>query len=341
LRNHVDGPTEPSDEEEEIGVIESKASKGAIKKIRVLNTRVSRANLGDSRAAGAAAPVILEPPESHALLAHDTDPFFATGNTTIYDDFESNPDTAQLLLAHNTNLGSFPAIQLLRDATASIRSDAPAFDKIIDDCKAAVNGLTGEIIAAREKQITEFYDARDPRAALVGCVTCGVRRFHTEEAPYSRCALEALAIFRYDTILASSGNGDPEKATDPAKFTMNQIERIEHARAFVDEKSGLTCDLMLDFYEHLDVGQLPGAKIVEQRTYYSGTGCRAIAWYSAAASIAPRRLLCSCQCRCHVVDLHNIGVWLMGGHMPMTKQSARHCCQWAPCLLNQIYEIHY
>jgi hypothetical protein len=31
-------------------------------------------------------------------------------NATRYDDFEQHPASALLLLAHNTNLGSFPAL---------------------------------------------------------------------------------------------------------------------------------------------------------------------------------------------------------------------------------------
>ena len=65
------------------------------------------------------------------------------------------------MLAHNTNLGSFPALQLLRDATDSVRDDETAFGKIIDDCKTSVKELTREILDAREKQVTDYYDARD------------------------------------------------------------------------------------------------------------------------------------------------------------------------------------
>jgi len=55
------------------------------------------------------APLALDDLKERTLLhAH------CVPNATRYDDFEQHPASALLLLAHNTNLGSFPALQRLR-----------------------------------------------------------------------------------------------------------------------------------------------------------------------------------------------------------------------------------
>jgi hypothetical protein len=55
-----------------------------------------------------ALPALDDDAERKLLHAH------CVPNATRYDDFEQHPASALLLLAHNTNLGSFPALQRLR-----------------------------------------------------------------------------------------------------------------------------------------------------------------------------------------------------------------------------------
>ena len=59
-----------------------------------------------------APPALDDLAERRLLHAH------CVPNATRYDDFEHSPASALLLLAHNTNLGSFPALQRLSRAYA-------------------------------------------------------------------------------------------------------------------------------------------------------------------------------------------------------------------------------
>ena len=117
----------------------------------------------DKRCAyGARAPdrVPGEPParddlkEKQLLHAH------CVPNTTRYVDFEQNPASALLLLAHNTNLGSFPALQRLSDP--GVRARPLEFDSVINEWKVEINTLVRDIVAARPEQL---YDALDYRQA--------------------------------------------------------------------------------------------------------------------------------------------------------------------------------
>ena len=77
-------------------------------------------------------------------------------NATRYDDFEQDPTSALLLLAHNTNLGSFPALQRL--SYPGLRARPLEFESVIEECKVEINTLVRDILAARPEQL---YDARD------------------------------------------------------------------------------------------------------------------------------------------------------------------------------------
>ena len=60
-------------------------------------------------------------------------------NTTRYDDFEQDPASALLLLAHNTNLGPFPALQRLSDPGLRAAARPLEFDSVINECTVEIN----------------------------------------------------------------------------------------------------------------------------------------------------------------------------------------------------------
>ena len=182
-----------------------------------------------------------------AGLMADTDPFL--GDSSCFDDFEGDPVQALLLLMHNTNLASCPALQDLRDLPQEDRDDPAVFGAVIARCSAEVMAIVSGMQDARPRQLAEYYDARDPRRALYSCAACGVREYTREDDAYERFTLECLApVFEYSKILEASGEG--EHATPSAKFTRLQQHRMAHARSFVDAKSGVSCDNMLDFFKH-------------------------------------------------------------------------------------------
>ena len=71
---------------------------------------------GKRCAYGARAPYRLPgaPPALDDLAERKLLHAYCVPNATHYDNFEQDPTSALLLLAHNTNLGSFPALQRLR-----------------------------------------------------------------------------------------------------------------------------------------------------------------------------------------------------------------------------------
>ena len=115
--------------------------------------------------AGAAVPAAAAQP----LLAA-TDPFLTDPH--CFDNFEQDPDQALLLLMHNTNLASCPALQELRDLPQAERDDPGIFDAVIDRCKAEVMAIVSGIQHARPAQLAAYYDARDRRRPLHSCTAC-------------------------------------------------------------------------------------------------------------------------------------------------------------------------
>ena len=101
-----------------------------------------------------APPALDDLKERQLLHAH------GVPNATSYDDFEHDPASALLLLAHNTNLGSFPALQRLGDP--GLRARPLEFKSVINECKVEIITLVRDILAARLEQL---YDARDYRQA--------------------------------------------------------------------------------------------------------------------------------------------------------------------------------
>ena len=84
----------------------------------------------------------------------------------VYDGFEKDPNTALLLLMHNTNLRACPALDRLRQVTVEDRGAARPedFERVLDSCKIQVAEVVASIMKARPSQLRECYDARDPRA---------------------------------------------------------------------------------------------------------------------------------------------------------------------------------
>ena len=73
-----------------------------------------------------------------------------------------------------------------------------------------------------------------------------MRTYAPRDQPYTRVSLADLtAVFSYDRIAAMTG-----AETASQSFTASQVKRIASGRAYVDTESGLTADLMLDYYEY-------------------------------------------------------------------------------------------
>ena len=183
----------------------------------------------------------------------------------IYDGFENDPNKALLLLMHNTNLRSCPALDRLRQMTQDERAANPAaFERVLDACKAQVCDVVSSILnaQARTTQLSNCYDARDPRAALYSCAACGRRPVAKPSSPFRRIALiDLVQVFEYESVLAASENST--KAAAAALFTRKQIERIASGKRHVDS-SGITADKMLDYYESQDCSDGPGGSVTHR-----------------------------------------------------------------------------
>ena len=76
------------------------------------------------------------------------------------DCFERDPSKTLLLLHHNTNLRSFPALEKLRNTpTAQRLAEPDMFDDLIQTCKVEVSSLTNSILEARHSQLNGYYNA--------------------------------------------------------------------------------------------------------------------------------------------------------------------------------------
>ena len=114
-----------------------------------------------------APPAIDELKERQLLHAH------CVPNTTRWDDFEHDPASA-LLLTHNTNLGSFPALQRLSDP--GLRARPLEFDSVINECKVEINTRSATSLRrARSSSTTHLITGR--RSVTVECraACAGVR----------------------------------------------------------------------------------------------------------------------------------------------------------------------
>ena len=81
----------------------------------------------------------------------------------IYDSFENDPNKALLLLMHNTNLRTFPALDRLRQMTQEERVACPAaFEIVIAAFKEKVCEVVNSILTARPSQFRDCYDSRNP-----------------------------------------------------------------------------------------------------------------------------------------------------------------------------------
>ena len=122
----------------------------------------------------------------------------------IYDGFENDYAKAFLLLMHNTNLGSCPALGTLRAMTEADRADDPAgLACVLRDCEAEVAAIVHSIRAARPAQLSGYYSTRDPLAPLHSCASCG-RREIAEQPPHVRVPLADLVrVFEYESVMAA------------------------------------------------------------------------------------------------------------------------------------------
>ena len=166
----------------------------------------------------------------------------------IYDCFERDPSKALLLLHHNTNLRSFPALEKLRNTpTAQRLAEPDMFDDLIQTCKVEVSSLTNSILEARHTQLSGYYDARNPLAPLHSCASCGRREISKPLLPHERVSLEDLEqVYEYEAVLAKS-DASP-KASVSAAFTRQQLSRIASDIQLFDSISSVTSDKMLDYY---------------------------------------------------------------------------------------------
>ena len=100
---------------------------------------------------------------------------------------------------HDTNLRSCPALNRLRQMTQDERAACPAaFEGLLDVCKAQVTAIVTSLLSARPSQLSECYDARDLRAPLYSCATCGVRPIARPLSPHRRIALgDLVPVFEY------------------------------------------------------------------------------------------------------------------------------------------------
>jgi hypothetical protein len=169
----------------------------------------------------------------------------------IYDGFENDPNKALLLLMHNTNLRSCPALDRLRQMTQEERLACPAaFESVLAACKEQVCEVVNSILSARPSQLRDCYDSRDPRATLYSCAACGVRPIATPLSPHRRIALDDLVrVFEYESVLAACAVST--KAAAAALFTKRQMERIATGRRHVDS-SGIMADKVLDYFGSQD-----------------------------------------------------------------------------------------
>ena len=103
--------------------------------------------------------------------------------------------------------------------------------------KAQVTEIVASILSARPSQLSECYDARDPRAPLYSCAACGGRPIARPLSPYRRIALgDLVRVFEYEFVLAAS-----ESSAKASAERRNRAKRAAISLSFLLAPRSSSC----------------------------------------------------------------------------------------------------